>query len=70
MSEIRFKVRFRARLRFRGRVRVKPYPNPNLPEESHSNQSEARIPDLSYEKKHRPPGRSDHTEEHNLHRLN
>ena len=27
-----------------------PNPNPKQPEEGHSNQSEARIPDLSYEK--------------------
>ena len=39
------------------RVRVIPYPNPNPnpnpAKESHSNQSEARIPDLSYENKYR-----------------
>ena len=28
---------------------VNPYPNPNQPEQSQSNQSVARIPDLSYE---------------------
>ena len=35
------------------KVRVNPYPNPNpnQPQASHSNQSEARIPALSYEKK-------------------
>ena len=31
-------------------VKVNPYPNQP---EDHSNQSEARIPDLSYEKKYR-----------------
>ena len=40
-------------------VRVNPYPTPNpyhnQPEESHSNQSEARIADLSYEKEYRHP---------------
>ena len=42
-------------VRVRVRVRVNPYPNPNpnpnRPEENPCNQSEARIPDLSYEKK-------------------
>ena len=40
---------FRVRFRVGVRVRVNPNPNPNhnQPEESHSNQSEERIPDLS-----------------------
>ena len=42
-------VRVMVRFRVRAMVRVNPYPNPNQPVESHSNQSEARIPDLSYE---------------------
>ena len=44
------------RVRVRAMVRVDPYPNPNpnhnQPEKSHSNQSKARIPDLSYENKY------------------
>ena len=46
-------------VRVRVRVRVNPYPNPNhnQPEESHSNQSEVRIPDLFDRKKdHGPDG--------------
>ena len=51
-------VRLRFRVRVMVRVGVNPYPNPNhkQSEESYSNQSEARIPDLSYEKKYRVPG--------------
>ena len=47
-------VRVRVRFRVMVRVRVNPYsnPNPNLiqPEERHSNQSEATIPDLAYDR--------------------
>ena len=49
----RFRAMFRIGVRFRVVFRVNPYPkhnpNPNQPEESPSSQSEARIPDSSYE---------------------
>ena len=54
MVRVRVMVRFWVRVM----VRVNPNPNPNQPEESHSNQSEARIPELSYEKKTITRGRA------------